>query len=188
MASDITLVLRSEHKELLVLADQCERTSRGFQDPQAELDRALAAHLGAASAAAYTVPAAQPLLPTLDRMATEVSEVLSRSRRTRADLAHAARVLVEVERERLLPALDGGVPIGERRRMGKVFRIRRDTLLRGAPKPSRRTRSQSELYEVARRAGVEHRSRMTQAQLQAAVEAWERAQSRPTCRIGSTPV
>jgi hypothetical protein len=55
--------------------------------------------------------------------------------------------------------------------MGKVFRMRRDANLRSGHDGSRRRRSQTELYEMARRAGVEHRSRMTQAQLQAALEA-----------------
>ena len=57
-----------------------------------------------------------------------------------------------------------------RRRMGKVFRIHRNAAVRAASSTGRRRRSQTELYELARRAGVEHRSRMTQSELQAAIE------------------
>jgi hypothetical protein len=58
--------------------------------------------------------------------------------------------------------------------MGKVFRIRRDAVLRGGHARQHRQRSHTELYELARRAGLENRSTMTQAQLQAAVAHWER--------------
>ncbi|HEX6887043.1 MAG TPA: hypothetical protein VF143_02965, partial [Candidatus Nanopelagicales bacterium] len=96
---------------------------------------------------------------------------------TRAGIAQAATALIEAERAVVIPKL-AAMPISERRRIGKVFRIRRETALRHATTATRRQRSQTELYELARRAGVEQRSRMTLAQLEAAVSAWERAQVR----------
>ena len=86
-----------------------------------------------------------------------------------ASRAGAAEGLLRIERH--IVALLEQLGLDERRRLGKVFRIRRDAQLRGSSSGSRRRRSQTELYEMARRAGVEHRSRMTQAQLQAAIEA-----------------
>ncbi len=59
-----------------------------------------------------------------------------------------------------------------------AFRTRRDALLRSTLLTSRRQRSQTELDEIARRAGVPNRSRMTQAQLQAEVFEWEQQRRR----------
>jgi hypothetical protein len=175
MASDIGLVLGSEHRDLLVLADQCGRASRGFHDPVTELGRRLLAHVAAVEAEVHPVLRSSPSVNLLDvRNAVErVDAVLGDDAVDREALAGAARDLVEVERA-VLPALVALLPIAERRRMGKVFRIRRDSVLRGAHSRQHRKLSQTELYELARRAGLEHRSTMTQAQLQAAVAEWER--------------
>jgi hypothetical protein len=176
MASDIGLVLASEHRDLLVLADQCGRVSRGFHDPGADLSRRLGAHLAAAEAEVYPAlrspasPRLADLLDAVERVATTLRDDVP----VRQEVARAARDLVAAEGVAVVPVLAERLPIAERRRMGKVFRIRRDAALRGThPRPNRRL-SQTELYELARRAGLEHRSTMTQAQLQAAVAAWER--------------
>ena len=175
MASDIALVLGSEHRDLLVLADQCGRASRGFHDPVTELGRRLLAHLAAVEADFHPVLRSSPALNQVDvGIAVErVDAVLGDDAVDREALAGAARDLVDLERA-VLPALVAMLPIAERRRMGKVFRIRRDAVLRSAHSRQRRQLSQTELYELARRAGLEHRSTMTQAQLQAAVAQWER--------------
>jgi 2-hydroxychromene-2-carboxylate isomerase len=176
MASDIGLVLGSEHRDLLVLADQCGRASRGFHDPATDLGRRLGAHLAAADAEVYPVLRASASLDLAGlRVAIETVEAaLASDAAVREDLARVARRLVDVERVAVVPALAAMLPIAERRRMGKVFRLRRDAVLRAAHTHQHRKRSQTELYEVARRAGLEHRSSMTQAQLQDAVERWER--------------
>jgi hypothetical protein len=88
-----------------------------------------------------------------------------------AGLQEATDALVRVEREVVIPALESDLEVPARRRLGKVFRIRRDAAARHAQSSRRRHRSQTELYEVARRVGIERRSRMTQAELQAALEA-----------------
>ena len=176
MASDIGIVLRSEHRDLLVLADQCGRMSRGLHDPAADLRRRLQAHVTAAVAEVYPVvrwssPSSQEGLQYAVQMvgAALVDEAVAPE-----ELAQVARSLVEVERSAVLLVLATHLPIAERRRMGKVFRMRREAVLRSAHARQNRQRSQTELYELARRAGLEHRSTMTQAQLQAAVVEWER--------------
>ena len=175
MASDIGLVLRSEHRDLLILADRCGRMSRGFQDPVADLRRRLLAHLAAAQSAVLPVLASvsSPPAPELEHAIGLVGTVVSDEMVSREALEQTTRVLVDAERADMLPVLSGRVPVAERRRMGKVFRMRRDSVLRGTQARSYRQRSQTELYELARRAGVEHRSTMTQSQLQAAVVQWE---------------
>lgn len=169
MASDIVLVLRSEHREILALAEQCSRASRGFHDPPEDLRRRLTAHL--AASAAITLRGGRPR--EIDVALDALREDLAKAR----EVASAARALVSFEQESALPWLEG-VLIGDRRRMGKVFRVKREGALRqttGTQK--RRRRSQTELYEQARRAGIEQRSRMTLPQLEAAVSAWERNQA-----------
>lgn len=180
MASDIGLVLKSEHHDLLVLADQCSRVSRGLHDPGAALRRRLLAHLAAADEGVYPVhrslsPASAP---GVQQAVDLVNDVLGDDVAARESLGQVARRLVEAEREVVLLVLAAQLPIAERRRMGRVFRIRRDALLRGAHARTHRQRSQTELYELARRAGLEHRSNMTQSQLQAAVAEWERGPGR----------
>jgi hypothetical protein len=112
--------------------------------------------------------------PELELALGQAEEALAAP--TRQGLARAAVALAAAEAAAVLPRL-ADLPINERRRIGKVFRIKRDGALRGAGPATRRQRSQTELYELARRAGVEQRSRMTLAQLEAAVSAWERDQA-----------
>ena len=170
MAVDIVLVLGSEHRRLRQLVERCGRSSRGFHDPVRELQKVLRAHIVAASAEVY--PTAATLGPPSQWPAEAIAGVRQQAesgRPTRSELAAAADGLIGVEL--YVMSLLEGLELTDRRRLGKVFRIRRDALLRSAGNASRRRRSQTELYEVARRAGVEHRSRMTQAQLQAAIDA-----------------
>lgn len=174
MTSDIILVLRSDHRELLTLAEQCARPSRGFQDPEDELRRRLAAHAAAREAAVPSPPDGVGPDPQLHEAGDSVPAGITDLWREGV-VVQAVR-LVAFEREHLLPALDR-LLIADRRRMGKVFRIHRERALRHSSPRVRRQRSQSELYELARRAGIEQRSRMTQAQLDEAVSAWERASS-----------
>ena len=165
MASDIGLVLGSEHRDLLVLADQSGWASRGFHDPVTELGRRLLAHVAAVEAEVHPVLRSSPSLNQVDvrNVVERVDAILGEDAVDREALAGAARDLVDVERA-VLPALVAMLPIAERRRMGKVFRIRRDAALRSAHSRQHRQLSQTELYELARRAGLEHRSTMTQAQ------------------------
>ena len=175
MASDIVLVLRSEHRDLLILADQCGRMSRGFHDPVGDLRGRLQAHLAAVDVGVSPVLRSLPSADLGDlRHAVElVGAALADESVGREELAQVVRGLVEAERSDVMLALVAQVPIAERRRAGKVFRMRRDAVLRADQSRHNRQRSQTELYELARRAGVEHRSTMNQAQLQAAVARWE---------------
>lgn len=168
MAVDILLVFASEHRRLRQLVARFGRSSRGFRDPVRELQLALRAHVIAASAEVY--PAAA------ERASRWPGDVLARVRRevedpraSRSGLAGSTQSLIGAEQD-VIDALTG-LELTERRRLGRVFRMRRDSLLRASATTSRRRRSQTELYETARRAGVEHRSRMTQAELQAAIDA-----------------
>ena len=172
MASDIELVLRSEHRDLLRLADRCGRASRGFQDPAADLQGRLRAHVAAVSEGPLDVVSALGANALPD--ALEEARAALDGSATGEVLAREARRLVEVEQAELLPILAERVPLPVRRWMGQVFRIRRDAVVRASHAPAHRQMSQTELYELARRAGVEHRSTMTQSELQAAVQEWQR--------------
>ncbi len=166
MASDIVLLLKSEHRRLLTLADQCRRRPRGLADPAGELRRLLHAHACGVAGDVLDDGAVAPAVVGFDPITPgEVAAI------PEPELPRAARELVEAEAAQVLPALAERVSLPERRRVGKVYRTRRDARLRGAMRPRRRELSQTELYELARRAGVQHRSTMTQAELLAAVEA-----------------
>lgn len=169
MAVDIVLVLGSEHRRIQQLVDRCGRASRGFHDPVEELSQVLRAHVLAATAEIY--PSAAKVNPA-NWPADGLTEVrtLVEGDPDAEGLMRAAALLLAAEQEHVVPLLES-LEIHARRRLGKVFRIRRDALARAAANSHRRRRSQTELYEVARRVGVEHRSRMTQSELQAAIEA-----------------
>lgn len=174
MVSDIVLVLRSEHRDLMDLADQCSRPSRGFEDPVGRLHDRLSAHLSALErvgmgTARWLGDGTGPIPDVLEQLRGETTRPA-----TRESTPALARAVVAREDRDVIPQLESELPILERRRAGKSFRIVRDSALRGRHPSSRRVRSQSELYALARRAGLEQRSRMTQAQLQRAVEEWER--------------
>jgi hypothetical protein len=158
MASDILLVLKSDHRTLGLLADRCTRPARGFADPRRDLERALSAHLAATSTEVY---------PRVRRDGPGIlPEALATADARR--LIALAEDVRSYEESEVLPALEA-LLIEDRRRIGKVYRIRRDVALRSFGTSRRRPPSQPELYELARRAGVEQRSRMTAAQLHAAV-------------------
>jgi hypothetical protein len=175
MASDVVLVLRSEHRDLLILADRCRRMSRGFHDPVADLRRRLQAHLAAAEMEVWPVlRSVSPSTPAdLVQAIERAGAALGDGSAGREDLPHVVGGLVEAERSSVMLAFLTQLPIAERRRVGTVFRMRRDAALRADHSRHSRQRSQTELYELARRAGVERRSTMNQAQLQAAVAQWE---------------
>lgn len=156
------------------LADQCTRPSRGFENPVSRLHDRLAAHLSALervgmSTARWLGDGSGPIPDVLEHLRGATSEPA-----TRDSTPVLARTVVDREERDVIPQLEAEVPILERRRAGKSFRSVRDSALRGSHPSSRRVRSQSELYALARRAGLEQRSRMTQVQLQHAVEEWER--------------
>lgn len=175
MAVDVVLVLQSEHRKLHQLVERCSRPSRGFHDPVADLQQALDAHLAAATAEIYPTAArlAGPDWPpeAVSRIREAVDSVSGDSDDAHAALLQATTELVALEEHHVLPHLEQRVELAPRRRLGKVFRMRRDAAVRNAGTSHRRHRTQTELYELARRAGIEHRSRMTQAELQAAIEA-----------------
>lgn len=171
MAVDIVLVLHSEHRRFQQLVERCGRTSRGFHDPVSELHLTLRAHVLAATAEIYpTAAKSSPVDTWPAAQLTEVRTLVEQEQLGQAEAIRAAALLTDAEEQAVLPVLEM-LEIGPRRRLGKVFRIRRDASSRGSVGPRRRRRSQTELYELARRAGVEHRSRMTQAELAEAIEA-----------------
>jgi len=175
MVSDIVLVLRSEHRDLVELADQCTRPSRGFEDPAGRLHARLVAHRSAMERIAATTSrwlprGSGPVADVLEMLRDELDEPADRGQ-----VPRLAQTLVSREEHEVVPMLETSLPILERRRAGRSFRLVRDAVMRGNHPSSRRIRSQAELYALARRAGLEQRSRMTQVELQRAVEAWERS-------------
>jgi hypothetical protein len=171
VASDVVLVLRSEHRRLRQLVDRVGRSSRGLADPHSELRRALSSHVSAARSeivpAVSGWPGCSTWVSALDEAADQQTEAL----------LPAVEALVQVEEHSLLPWLQQELSVADRRRLGTLYRVRRDTVAR--PLLARPSLSRTELYERARRAGVVHRSRMTQGELQAAVEAREGLQAPP---------
>lgn len=171
MASDLVLVLRSEHRRLTRLSERSRRSSRGLQDPRAELRRAVTAHAAAGRSELLPALDAWPMAPRWQALLERTTDVPD------AELPEAVETLVEVEQELLLPWLADVSSVDDRRRLGTLYRVRRDMAAR-AP-VSRPSLTRTELYERARRAGVENRSRMTQAELREAVEARERQDASP---------
>jgi hypothetical protein len=166
MASDLVLVLRSEHRRLTRLSERSRRSSRGLQDPRAELRRAVAAH--AAASRSELLPGLGGW-PEVDRWRGLLDEAVEPCDE---HLPAVVEALVTIEQQSLLPWLGESTSVDDRRRLGTLYRARRDMAARTPA--SRPSLTRTELYERARRAGVENRSRMTQAELRAAVEAWER--------------
>ena len=171
MAVDIMLVLASEHRRMTQLVQRCGRTSRGFHDPRRDLHIILKAHLQAAATEVY---------PSVARRAKDLAWPAQRIDSLREALEHEqpAEVLAaiadeirHIEQSVVVPTVCERLELQSRRRLGKIFRIKRDAHLRTLKKGPRRQLSQTELYEVARRAQVEHRSRMTATELQAAINA-----------------
>lgn len=182
VASDVVLVLRTDRRRLRLLAQRCMGPSRGLAQPHDELRRALAAHVRVLLAEVFPRVAGRegaggvedgPLGPALAEWSLHLQAIDGGLAPDR--LPELAEAVLEMEDRLLVPVLDR-VPLAERRRLGKAFRIRREAELRSAGK-GRRERSRTELYEVARRLGVEQRSRMSHVQLKAAVESWERTRS-----------
>lgn len=170
MAVDIALVLQSEHRRIRQLISRCSRSSRGFHDPVSELEAEVRRHLEIAQQEVY--PTSRTLCDhwpqdTLDR----IRAVLGDQSATLPQVIEAADALIEFESEVVIPSLQQEKDVLDRRRIGKVFRMRRDAAVRTTKKAHRKAPSQTELYEIARRAGVEQRSRMTQAELQKAITA-----------------
>lgn len=168
MAVDITLVLPSEHRRMEQLVQRCGRPTRGFHDPAAELAAVATLHL--AVAAEHVYPEAQRHSqrwpqPTVDALFEALTAGNS------DEVIPAVRALLEFETTVVLPALESALNVPARRRIGKVFRVRRDAAARATTISRRRQPSQTELYEMARRAGVSQRSRMTQSELRAAIRA-----------------
>ncbi len=177
MASDIRLVLDTQHQTLTRFAQRCDRGARGVRDPREDLLRELGAHLVAARDEVY--PTARHRLGPcwhdagLDDLPLQIAE----PQITAEEVADAARVLVAAERSLVIPVLVDLLPIPHRRQMGKAFRVRVTVARRATGSGSRRhVRSHTELYEMARRADLPHRSTMTHRELNDAVIAWERSQ------------
>jgi hypothetical protein len=166
MASDLVLVLRSEHRRLTRLAERSRRSSRGLQDPRAELRRAVGAHVAAGRSELLPSLAGWPDVARWEALLDEAGDASD------AQLLVVVEGLLTLEATGLLPWVADSTTLDDRRRLGTLYRVRRDMAARTPA--SRPGLTRTELYERARRAGVENRSRMTQAELRAAVEAWER--------------
>lgn len=86
-----------------------------------------------------------------------------------ADVADVLRTHADAVHREALPLLEQATPRKELRRLGGAYEERRDRELRAGelrpPPPRRLDVSRAELYEMARRAGIEGRSGMTRDQL-----------------------
>jgi hypothetical protein len=172
MASDLVLVLSSEDRRLARLSERSRRSFRGLQDPRSDLRRAVSAHAAAGRSELLPGLGGWPDVAGWEALLDEVADASD------GYVLSVVEALLTVEQQSLLPWLAESTSVDDRRRLGTLYRVRRDMAAR-AP-ASRPGLTRTELYERARRAGVENRSRMTQAELGAAVDAWERQQATRT--------
>lgn len=184
MPSSIVRLVAADHERLLRLLRRAVAPGPSQQRWRDEVVQLLRAHRAAEREvlADELVRAAGPgawqptqALPRLDAGLEEAAGVLADPRATPAAAAEAgARLRADLERHadltrRLLAPLEAAVPRKQIRSLGgRYAQLREDALRReGAaePPPRRLDLPRAELYELARRAGIEGRSQMSRAEL-----------------------
>lgn len=184
MSSSLVRVVRADHERLPRLLRRLVTPGPSQARWHAELLQLLRAHRAAEEAVlgrAVTEavgPAAAVTATELDALDAELgrtAEALADEQPGSARVRHLGATLAGLlERhtaltERQLGLLQGAVPRKEVRRLGEEYATLRDEMLReeGAaePPPRRLDLPRAELYEMARRAGIEGRSAMSRAAL-----------------------
>ncbi len=185
MPSSIRRLTSLDHERLLRLLRRAVTEGPSQERWRDELVRLLTAHrvaedrtllpdvvAPAGAPAAAATEAVARINAEIDRLAEEfcASPVPSTDL---ADLGDRLRVLIEehaaILADQVLEPLESAVPRKEIRRLGGVYETYRDEDLRergdGEPPPRRFDLPRAELYELARRAGIEGRSAMSRGDL-----------------------
>jgi hypothetical protein len=185
MSSSVHRLISLDHERLLRLLRRTVTEGPSQQRWRDELVHLLVAHRDAEDrtltpdVVAQAGPSAVPASRAVARINTDIDRVtgeLGASALPSADLGDLGdrlRRLIEqhgaVLSSQVLAPLEAAVPRKEIRRLGGVYERYRDEDLRahGAaqPPPRRFDLSRAELYELARRAGIEGRSGMTRGDL-----------------------
>ncbi len=185
MPSSITRLTTLDHERMLRLLRRTVTEGPSQQRWRDELVHLLAAHQVAEHEAltpdvvAQAGPAAGTAVEELARLGSEMARVVGELAETTVPspgvgaIGERLRRLIDqhatVLAEQVLTPLESAVPRKEVRRLGGVYETRRDALLRehgdAEPPPRRFDVSRAELYELARRAGIEGRSAMSRRDL-----------------------
>lgn len=185
MPSSITRVTSLDHDRLHRLLRRATAAGPSQQRWRDELVHLVRAHLRAERAAltpsvvGVAGRAAATSALELDRLEAELEQACAAMAaepagsegvvRSGQQLARTLTVHADLLREQLLHPLEQAVPRKEMRRLGGAYVDMRDRALREegatAAPPRNLDRSRAELYEMARRAGIEGRSSMSRADL-----------------------
>ena len=185
MPSSITRLTTLDHERMLRLLRRTVTEGPSQQRWRDELIHLLAAHQLAEQEAltpdvvAQAGPAAGNALEELSRLNSELARVAAELAATPVGspgvsaIGERLRRLIDqhatVLSGQVLEPLESAVARKEVRRLGGVYETRRDAELRehgdAEPPPRRFDVSRAELYELARRAGIEGRSAMSRRDL-----------------------
>jgi hypothetical protein len=185
MPSSITRLTTLDHERMLRLLRRTITEGPSQQRWRDELVHLLAAHRVAEQEAltpdvvAQAGPAASAATGELSRLDAELSRVAGELAETAVPapgvsaIGERLRRLIDqhgtVLSGQVLTPLESAVARKEVRRLGGVYETRRDAELRehgdAEPPPRRFDLSRAELYELARRAGIEGRSAMSRRDL-----------------------
>lgn len=185
MPSSITRVTSLDHDRMHRLLRRATAAGPSQQRWRDELVHLVRAHLRAERAALTPAvvglagQAAAASATDLDGLEAELESACAAMAADQAEgnallrsgeqLAQTLTVHADLLREQILHPLEAAVPRKEMRRLGGVYVDTRDRALRDdgvAPAPPRNLdRSRAELYEMARKAGIEGRSSMSRADL-----------------------
>jgi hypothetical protein len=185
MPSSITRLTTLDHERMLRLLRRTVTEGPSQQRWRDELVHLLVAHQVAEQEAltpdvvAQAGPAAGTALDELSRLGSELARVADELAETPVPspganaIGERLRRLIDqhatVLSEQVLEPLESAVARKEVRRLGGVYETRRDSELRehgdAEPPPRRFDLSRAELYELARRAGIEGRSAMSRRDL-----------------------
>lgn len=185
MPSSITRLTTLDHERMLRLLRRTVTEGPSQQRWRDELVHLLAAHQVAEQDAltpevlAQAGPDAGSAYEELSRLSSELTRVAGELAETAVSstglgaVGERLRRLIDqhatVLSERVLTPLESAVARKEIRRLGGVYETRRDAELHehgdAEPPPRRFDVSRAELYELARRAGIEGRSAMSRRDL-----------------------
>lgn len=171
MPSSINRLVAQDHERLDRLLRRARTAGPSQQRWRDELLHLARAHLAAEDEvldAARQLPGRAHLNELIDRLAIPEPD---QERRTRLHDALGAALLEHTHelRERVLATLEQSQPRKEVRRLGGAYAEARDRSLRAQgeaqPPPRRLDVSRAELYELAKKAGIQGRSSMSRRDL-----------------------
>ncbi len=175
MPSSVVRLVALDHDRMLRLARRACSPGPSQDRWRDELVQLLRAHAAAEAEVLDASGVAERLRPVDDEVAT-VTDALASSAIGGPEMGSACerlerllRVHADLLAEQVLGPLEAAVPRREIRRLGGAYETRRDEALREAGTDERPPRRldlpRAELYELARRAGIQGRSAMSRRDL-----------------------